>query len=64
MIATVAHDDDAVAIGGDVEFVGDHHDGDAGALLSSLERAPMISMLVRRVEIARRLVRQNHFGLG
>ena len=57
----VAHDDDAFAIGGDVQFVRDHDDGDAG-VVEFLEQ-PHDFDARAGVEIAGRLVGQHQFRL-
>ena len=61
MISAVAHDDDAFAVGGDVQFVRDHDDGDAG-VVEFLEQAHDLDAGAG-VEIAGRLVGQDQFRL-
>ena len=56
----VAHDDDAFAVGGDVQFVRDHDDGDAGVV--EFLKQPHDFDAGARVEIAGRLVGQHQFG--
>ena len=60
--AAVAEADDALRVGGDVVLVRHQHDGDAVRLCSARASSDMISWLVVRVEIAGRLVGEDHRG--
>ena len=61
--AAVLHDDHARREAGDVGLVRDEHDGDARCDRSSWNSA-ITSMLVSRVEVAGRLVGEDHLRAG